>query len=501
MGCCANLTRENDGFQKRKIIFQKITCQIENVDKLVVSQENLFNERKGTFEQDYELLSDTVYTGTHSIIKKGLHKLTGSLVAVKIVNYDLIEKFSATAKKNYLQGLEILKKMDHPNLLKLIDLYCNENTLQIVTEFYSGGELFEQLMKDKNFNETMCSKIMKQILLGLNYLHKNRIVHRGVTPENLVFEGSRENFLIKIIDFKLLTYLPEKQFLTDKVGAVFYIAPEILEESYDFKCDIWSCGVLLFVMLCGKFPFNGKTNVEILQNIKEGNICKDSADYKSLSNEVKDFLSKLLKVKPSERLSAEEALQHQWLKDRNRNRMSISKIINFGAVENLKQFRIFSKLQKMFWIYLINYFLRPEEKDELSQFFHELDKEGKGYLNSSDILNLLKKVRSNDPEKETEKVLKSFGNPVSEERLSFTEFLMGSLEKKTFLSEERVNLAFSSLCKVTPGRITIVDLKNEFGGERITENVWHDLLLEVTGKPEQDSLSLEEFKTIIFKSK
>ena len=181
--------------------------------------------------------------------------------------------------------------------------------------------------------------------------------------------------------------------------------------------------------------------------------------------------------------------------------MSISKIINFGAVENLKQFKIFSKLQKMFWIYLINYFLRPEEKDELSQFFQELDKDGKGYLNREDILNLLKKVRSNDPEKETEKILRSFGNPVSEEKLSFTEFLMGSLEKKTFLNEERVNLVFSSLSKTNTGKITIIDLKNEFGGDKINENVWHDLLIEVTGKPEQDSLVLEEFKTIIFKSK
>ena len=412
MGCCANLTRETDGFHKRKIVFQNITSQIQDVDHLIVSQENLFNEKKGSFEQNYELLNEIIFTGSHSVIKKGIHKLTGSLVAVKIVKLELIEQFSETAKKNYLQGLEILKKMDHPNLIKLIDLYNNDSNLQIVTEFYSGGELFEILFKDKHFNEITCSKIMKQILLGLNYLHKNRIVHRGITPENLVFEGSLDNFFIKIIDFKLLTYLPEKEYLYEKVGAVFYIAPEILnEEKYDFKCDIWSCGVLLYVMLCGKFPFNGKNNIEIFQNIKDGDICKDSADYKSLSNEVKDFLSKLLKVKPDDRISAEEALQHQWLKDRNRNRMSITKIINFAAIENLKQFKIFYKLQKMIWIYLINYFLRPEEKDELSQFFHELDKEGKGFLNKEDLINLLKRVKTNDYEKEAEKIIRSFGNP------------------------------------------------------------------------------------------
>lgn len=456
--------------------------------------------RKGSFEQDYELLSDPVFTGSHSVIKKGLHKLTGSLVAVKIVRYEQLEQFSETAKRNYLQGLEILKKIDHPNLLKLIDLYSSETTLQIITEFYNGGELFERLMKDKCFDEITCSKIMKQILLGINYLHKNRIVHRGITPENMVFEGSVDNFLIKIIDFKLLTYLPEKQHLSEKVGAVFYIAPEILEEKYDFKCDIWSCGVLLYVMLCGKFPFNGKTNLEILQNIKEGNICKDSADYKSLSNEVKDFLGRLLKVRPEDRFSAEDALQHQWLKERNRNRQSISKIINFGAIENLKSFRIAHKLQKILWLYLINYFLSAQEKGELSQFFQELDKEGKGFLNREDILGLLKRVKTNECEKEADKILRSFGNLTSE-KINYSEFLMASIEKKNFLTPERIQLAFGSLDKENQGKIFINDLKNEFGGERITEKVWRELISEATGKLDQDYLTLEDFKSVIFKSK
>ena len=501
MGCCANMTRESDNFYKRKIIFQNITSQIDSLDQFTISQENLFNEKKGSIEQNYEILDEIIFKGSHSVIKKGLHKLTGSLVAIKIVKLESIEQFSETAKKNYLQGLEILKKIDHPNVMRLIDIYTNETTLQVVTEFYNGGELFEKLMQKKNFNENTCAKVIKQILFGLNYLHKNRIVHRGITPENLVFEGTNENFLIKIIDFKLLTYLPENTKLSDKVGAVFYIAPEILCENYDFKCDIWSCGVLLFTMLCGKFPFNGETNLDIFQNIKSGKICKDCPEFKSLSNEAKDFIQKLLKVNPEERFNADEALQHQWLKDRNRNRQSISKIVNFSMIDNLKQFKIYCKLQKIFWMYLINYFLRPEEKDELSKFFQELDKDGKGYLNKEDLVNLLKRVKTNDADKEAEKIANSFGNPSKEIKITFSEFLMGSIEKKAFLNDDRIKLAFSSLDKENKGKVTISDLKNEFGGERITESVWKELFLEVYSNEIQDFLTMDDFKTIIFKSK
>lgn len=504
MGCCHNYTRDNDSFRQSKNRFtDNFNSKISSMDQLDISPEKLFNQKVGSLDHDYEILDEIIFKGKSSIIKKGLHKLTGALVAIKTIQLDSLNQFSESARKNYLQGLETLKKINHPNLTKLIDIYQNESSISIITEYHNGGELFEKLMKNKSFSEQTCLKIITQILLGVNYLHKNLIVHRGITPENMVFEGNISNFLIKIIDFKLLTFLPEKTRLTEKVGAVYYIAPEILSENYDFKCDIWSCGILLFVMLCGRFPFTGNSNTEIFENIKAGKICRDSAEYKILSHEVKDFLDKLLIINPEERFTAYEALQHQWIKDTNanRNRENIANIMNFTALENLKKFQIHYKLQKIFWIYLINYFLRPNEKDELSNFFYELDKEGKGFLNKEDLINLLKKVKTSnevDLEKEAKKIINSFGNVKDEEKISFTEFLMGSLDKNTFLNEDRIKLAFSSLDKSKCGSLTINDLKLEFGGERIADNVWIELILEV--KPNKDYLTLEDFKHIILKT-
>lgn len=106
--------------------------------------------------------------------------------------------------------------MDHPNILKLLDIYTDDLSLYIVTEYYSGGELFEKILKKKTFSEDLAAKILKSVLLGLNYLHRNQIVHRGITPENLVFEV-KESLIMKIVDFKLLTLLKTGEKLTEKV--------------------------------------------------------------------------------------------------------------------------------------------------------------------------------------------------------------------------------------------------------------------------------------------
>lgn len=540
MGCCTTkpLITNGDSFFQNKILSfpsaSNKTPRITSLSSLQIS--DMLFEKQGSFLKDYELLKETISSGHSSTIKKGIHKLTGTIVAIKMVRLSSISALSSIAQKNYLQGLTTLKKMDHPSLIRLLDIYEDEHNINIITEYYSGGELFEKLLSNYAFSEIFLVHLMKNLLMGLNYLHLNNIIHRGITPENIVFEGSGETN-IKIIDFKLLTLLPKGEYLYEKVGATRFIAPEILSENgYDFKCDIWASGILMYLTLFGRFPFEGDNAQQIFEKIKSDKLNIPTKDASRFSPECIDFLQKILEKNPKKRLSAQEALAHKWI-EKNINRRISDAGVMMGS---LKRFKIRFKLEKIFWLYLLNFFLDKKEKEALSAFFEELDETWKGYLNKDDLIKALRKRKKSDSkkaeddkeiEKEVDEILNTLllkeGNAVEVEsgaesgiefgtgfrveaglktgvregRLCFSDFLMATIDKKNFIKQEKIQVAFSLLDKEGKGRITIEDLKREFAGNKIEDDVWKEMIEEVTEKEGCLEISYEDFERIIMRFK
>lgn len=155
--------------------------------------------------------------------------------------------------------------------------------------------------------------LLKQVLSCVNYCHKNNIVHRDLKPENILLEQNKEFDQIKIIDFGTsLVYDPSK-LLDEKLGTPYYIAPEVLNKSYDSKCDIWSVGVITYILLSGLPPFNGDNDKEIMKKVRSGKFNFDSVAWQHVSDSAKDFIRKLLTYDPAKRPTAEKALQHLWI--------------------------------------------------------------------------------------------------------------------------------------------------------------------------------------------
>jgi len=173
-------------------------------------------------------------------------------------------------EEELLQEVNIMRSLDHPNIVKIYDFYEDSSTFKIVMEYCSGGELFEKIKSKKNFTEQIAAVYMKQILSAIMYLHEHKIVHRDIKAENMLFLNQEEDAMIKIIDFGVSTKFNGKKKLKEKLGTAYYIAPEVLLENYDNKCDVWSCGILLYIMLCGYPPFNGDDDSEILESVKVG---------------------------------------------------------------------------------------------------------------------------------------------------------------------------------------------------------------------------------------
>ena len=165
--------------------------------------------------------------------------------------------------------IDILKNLDHPNILRLYETFEDSNSIYLVTELCEGGELFDEIMARNRFEEKDAAPIMKQLLSAINYCHKKNVCHRDLKPENVLLD-SKDKQTIKVIDFGTSQVFANEEKMELVLGTAYYIAPEILTGKYDEKCDMWSIGVILYILLSGEPPFAGGSDAEIIAKVKKG---------------------------------------------------------------------------------------------------------------------------------------------------------------------------------------------------------------------------------------
>lgn len=200
--------------------------------------------------------------GSFGEVTKAIDLRTNKVRAIKKIKKSALQKEKGVDKdKEY----EILTKLKHPNIVRLLEYYQDADYFYLVTEYCEGGELFDQIINCGVFTEKMAAEIIRQILSAVVYCHTNKIVHRDLKPENLLLEYSNKTFeegnIVKVIDFGTsVEHLNPSEKLKARLGTAYYIAPEVLRGEYDEKCDVWSCGVILYIFLCGYPPFNGEND-------------------------------------------------------------------------------------------------------------------------------------------------------------------------------------------------------------------------------------------------
>jgi len=197
----------------------------------------------------------------------------------------------------------------------MYEFFEDEKRYYIVTEICKGGELFDEIIARGKFTEKDAAILMKQVLSCVNYCHKNHIVHRDLKPENILLEQNKDFDQIKIIDFGTSLVYDSSKSLDEKLGTPYYIAPEVLNKKYNEKCDIWSCGVITYIILSGMPPFNGQSDQEIMKKVRIGKFSFSDPCWSNVSDKGKDFITKLLTYDVDQRPSAEVMLQHPWIVD------------------------------------------------------------------------------------------------------------------------------------------------------------------------------------------
>ncbi len=269
-------------------------------------------------ENVYQVDPRVLGSGHHGSVRECVHRATGRRYAVKSIH----KKVSGIGSTGLTREITLLQEMKHRGFVQLVDVHEDEDYVHLVTDLCRGGELFDRIMqKGSNrdngspcFTEAEAARIMYQILHAVAYMHEMDVVHRDIKPENILFETTDEDSLIRIIDFGLSRkhYACEPP-MNNVVGTPYYIAPEVLRRSYTKSSDLWSVGVIAYILMCGYPPFNGEDNNAVYDAVRRGRLCFPSAEWFGTSKESRHFIRCLLQKDPRKRVSALQALNHPWI--------------------------------------------------------------------------------------------------------------------------------------------------------------------------------------------
>jgi len=265
-------------------------------------------QRTPTVEDKYDM-KDVLGTGAFSQVRLAECREDGHMYAIKI-----IDKKALKGKEDSLENeIRVLKRLDHRNVVKLLEAYESRTCVYLVMELVTGGELFDRIVEKGSYSEKDAADLIKQVLSAVAYMHDQGVVHRDLKPENLLYYSPDPDSKIMISDFGL-SKMEESGVMATACGTPGYVAPEVLaQKPYGKAVDVWSIGVISYILLCGYPPFYDENDANLFAQILKGEFEFDSPYWDDISEEAKDFIRSLMCVNVEHRLTCEAALDHCWI--------------------------------------------------------------------------------------------------------------------------------------------------------------------------------------------
>lgn len=265
-------------------------------------------QRTPTVEDKYDM-KDVLGTGAFSQVRLAESKEDGHMHAIKI-----IDKKALRGKEDSLENeIRVLKRLDHKNVVKLLEAYESKTCVYLVMELVTGGELFDRIVEKGSYSEKDAADLIKQVLSAVAYMHEEGVVHRDLKPENLLYYSPEVDSKIMISDFGL-SKMEESGVMATACGTPGYVAPEVLaQKPYGKAVDVWSIGVISYILLCGYPPFYDENDANLFAQILKGEFEFDSPYWDDISEEAKDFIRSLMCVNVDNRLTCHTALEHCWI--------------------------------------------------------------------------------------------------------------------------------------------------------------------------------------------
>ena len=462
--CCPKSLSENElranALPRPGAIKNTLPTIVDSIDSLIVQR------------SDFIYKSDQEFVRLYNLHEKLAEFESTSFESYRGCRIDCEEKSRVILCHSTPLNLsyhEIRRYLDHPHIGKSFEYYENDLTTYVVCEKYDGGELFDYIATKKTLVEEEAAYIMRQLLLAVNFLHQNQICVRSISPENILFATKDFDAPIKLVGFSKASFCKTGAKLTDVCGVPFYMAPDVLKGEYGIECDIWSCGVLLYVMLSGYPPFTAANDKMLMKKILQGRYDFNGEEWDKVSEKAKNFVRRLLEYDPIKRPTALEALSDPWIQQFKF--APPEKQIDM-VFENIKRFKPKNKLQELIWFFITDSVVEESLKKDLPKFFEAFDFSNDGKISREDLL-----MRYDLPT--VEAVMKNVDINRSG-YIEYSEFVAATLDRNEVLTKERITCAFKPLDVNRDGRINFADLKATFkhSDERLaTEKVWDQLIL------------------------
>ncbi|CAM9138878.1 unnamed protein product [Ectocarpus sp. 12 AP-2014] len=534
MGCVASSEEEGPKSPPATLAERKAKARTKRKEGSLVH--NLVHEKFGRDIQEfYDIESEVLGEGIQGVVRTVMNKKTGVKFAMKTV--PLGAGKDSLAMDQLRSELDLIRRLDHPNIVRLQEVFETEDSLFLVMDLCTGGDMMTRWERNRRlrYSEDEAALTVKKIVNAVRYCHKRYVVHRDLKLENLLWEHPGEDAEPQLVDFGLgVKFSKEDETFHQDVGSLYYVAPEVLGRNYTKACDCWSIGVIAYMLLAGAPPFMAPSDEGVKIKIKWARVSFPKEVWDKISDDAKDFIKRMLVKSPAKRMSADEACAHPWMTKPRHKQNGVEPVAQAQAmserqeegksgegaevvaaappttessaaldpelVRRLRNFADYGKLKRVA-LGVIAHSLTPAEIRTLRTEFQNVDVEGRGEISPMDLKNALNKS-DNYTDEEVEKLFEQIDLD-QDGTIGFTEFVAACLHEG-HVRDENLRLAFDRLDYDDTGKLTLDNLLEVIGhksnertiDKEITDEEVFDALVGEEGK----GVSYDLFKKAMIKN-
>jgi calcium-dependent protein kinase len=464
-------------------------------DSSVLSRDIFWGRTEGSVEEKYDLFEE-IGRGAFGVVRRAKDKTSGRILCCKTINKECLNEHQLREVRHEAEVMLHLR--GHPNIVTVMGVFEDERQMHIVEEICTGGSLTQIMERHGGYmSERDAMKIMKAVLEVVAHCHSMGVLYRDIKPDNfLLLDPSASYSHIKAIDFGISVFLKPGEFEQEMCGTPSYMAPEVFDNEYSLPSDVWSCGVMMYQLLSGSFPFNARTMIDLSREILTGKINMDGDAWRKVSPVAKDLLIHMMTLRPEKRYTAQEALHHPWFSAR---RVSMNGVVTQAidrkglANTMLQRLRSFSKMSSFQQEAMRQAVTRLDEAHVagIKAMFRNLDKDGNGELSIQEILEGLVAQGVQIQEEEVQDIINHLDgagiNTINSDEFLAAVFNRSLLEKHNLLES-----AFKHFDSDGDGFITKEELQKGLTSKALEQNAAEEMLrlVDVDGNGKVD---LDEF--------
>lgn len=460
--------------------------------------------RKSTSEDDKEKLIikqtasiTSVFTlgpvlgrGQFGVTKVATHKKDGKKYACKSISKEKLK--SPEDVESMRREVSIMHMLSgHEHIVQIVDLYEEKDYVHIVMELCTGGELLASIMEKGILTEHDAAGILRSMLRVVAHCHDHFVIHRDLKPENFLISHKGPGAKLKAIDFGISRFCKENEFQTEIAGSMYYIAPEVLKRKYSFPADIWSCGVILYILLCGEPPFQGNTNMETFRAILDFEINFTFHPWPCVSDAAKNCITQMLTRDPEKRPTARQMLQHEFLREHG---AALRDPLGNAVLNKMMKFAKCNKLKRLAFTLIVGQ-LPKEETEGLRRIFNQIDEDGNGSITVEELKHAMERKGVEAEDCQFIDLVKSLDIDSNGE-IDYDEFVAANIQLRKLDDDKNIRFAFDKLDTDNSEYLTRDEIVNALHHFELSDSEIDDIVLTVDANRD-GKIDFYEFRAMI----